>query len=184
MRPRPNRRHFANDIIRLIFENKNDWISSRISHWGRDNMATIYQTTFSTEFFLNENVWILIKVSLKFVPKVPINNIPGFVQIMAWRRPGDKPLSEPMMVSLLTHICVTRPQWDNHLEYGMLMGHLAKCIQVIDDAMWVAFLCIYYFPKVCTRTCCTLFCCVDTFRSFLNQEGHLRVFYNEPSEYA
>ena len=29
---------------------------------------------------------------------------------MAWRRPGDKPLSEPMMVSLLTHICVTRPQ--------------------------------------------------------------------------
>ena len=32
---------------------------------------------------------------------------------MDWRRPGDKPLSEPMMVSLLTHICVTRPQWVN-----------------------------------------------------------------------
>ena len=30
---------------------------------------------------------------------------------MAWRRPGDKPLFEPMMVSLLTHICITRPQW-------------------------------------------------------------------------
>ena len=30
---------------------------------------------------------------------------------MAWRRPGDKPLSKPMMVSLLTHIFVTRPQW-------------------------------------------------------------------------
>ena len=30
---------------------------------------------------------------------------------MAWRRPGDKPLFEPMMISLLTHICVTRPQW-------------------------------------------------------------------------
>ena len=30
---------------------------------------------------------------------------------MVWRRPGDKPLSEPMMVNLLTHICVTRPQW-------------------------------------------------------------------------
>ena len=40
-----------------------------------------------------------------------INNIPALVQIMAWRRPDDKPLSEPMMVSLLTHICVTRPQW-------------------------------------------------------------------------
>ena len=32
---------------------------------------------------------------------------------MAWRRSGDKPLSEPMMVNLLTHICVTRPQWVN-----------------------------------------------------------------------
>ena len=35
---------------------------------------------------------------------------------MAWRRPGDKPLSEPMMVSLLTHICVARPQWVNDLD--------------------------------------------------------------------
>ena len=61
--------------------------------------------------FLNENVWIPIKISLKFVPKGAINNIPSLVQIMAWRRPGDKPLSEPMMVSLTTHICVTLPQW-------------------------------------------------------------------------
>ena len=62
--------------------------------------------------FFNENVWISIKkISLKFVPKGPINNIPALVQIMAWRRSGDKPLSEPMMVSLPTHICVTRHQW-------------------------------------------------------------------------
>ena len=59
--------------------------------------------------FLNENVFISIKISLKFVPKGSINNIPSLVQVMAWRRPGDKPLSEPMLVSLLTHICVTRP---------------------------------------------------------------------------
>ena len=63
--------------------------------------------------FLNENVRISIKISLKFVPKGPINNNPALVQIMAWRRSGDKPLSEPIMVSLLTHICVTRPQWVN-----------------------------------------------------------------------
>ena len=61
--------------------------------------------------FLNENVWIPIWISLKFVPKGPINNIPALVQIMAWRRPGNKPLSEPMMVSSPTHIYVTRPQW-------------------------------------------------------------------------
>ena len=67
---------------------------------------------------LNENVWITIKNSLKFVPKGPIDNIPALFQIMAWRRPGDKPLSEPMTVSLLTHICVTRPQWVNaRLQY-------------------------------------------------------------------
>ena len=61
--------------------------------------------------FLNENVWISLTISLKCVGKFRINNIPLLVQIMAWRQPGDKPLSEPMMVSLLTHICVTRPQW-------------------------------------------------------------------------
>ena len=61
--------------------------------------------------FLNENAWFAIKISLKFVPQGPITNIPALNQIMAWRRPGDKPLSEPMMVSLPTHICVTRPQW-------------------------------------------------------------------------
>ena len=66
--------------------------------------------------FLNENVWIPIKMSLKFVSKGPINNIPALVQIMAWRRPGDKPLSETMMVRLLTHICVTRPQWVKRLK--------------------------------------------------------------------
>ena len=63
--------------------------------------------------FFNENVWISIKISLKFVPNGPIDNSPALVQIMAWCRPGDKPLSKPMMVSLPTHICVTRPQWVN-----------------------------------------------------------------------
>ena len=61
--------------------------------------------------FVNEIIWVLIKIPLKFVPKCPINNISALVQIMAWRRPGDKPFSEPMMVSLLMHICVIRPQW-------------------------------------------------------------------------
>ena len=60
--------------------------------------------------FLNENIWIPIKISLKFVPKGSISNIPALVQAMAWHRPGNKPLSEPMMVNWPTHICVTRPQ--------------------------------------------------------------------------
>ena len=59
--------------------------------------------------FLNENVWISLKISLKFVPMDRINNIPALVQIMAWRQP----LSQPTMVSLLMHICVTGSQWVN-----------------------------------------------------------------------
>ena len=47
--------------------------------------------------FLNENVWISIKFSLKFVSMGSINNNLALVQIMTWRRLGDKPLSEPMM---------------------------------------------------------------------------------------
>ena len=62
-------------------------------------------------FALKENVRISIKISLNFVPKSPIDNISALFQMMAWRRPGDKPLSEAIMVSLLTHICVARPQW-------------------------------------------------------------------------
>ena len=60
--------------------------------------------------FLNENIWISLQIALKFVPKVRIDKIPALVQIMAWRWPGDKPLSEPMVVSLLMHICITQLQ--------------------------------------------------------------------------
>ena len=60
--------------------------------------------------FLNENAWILFKISLNFVFKIGINNITALVQIMAWCRPGDKPLSGAMTVRLSTHICVTWPQ--------------------------------------------------------------------------
>ena len=49
--------------------------------------------------FFNENVWISINISLKFVPRGPINNIPTLVQVMAWHQPGDKPLPEPMMIT-------------------------------------------------------------------------------------
>ena len=74
-------------------------------------MNAICQTTFSNAFFFrNENVSISIKILLEFILKCPINNIPALVQILAWRRLGDKPLSEPIMIILLTHIYVTGPQ--------------------------------------------------------------------------
>ena len=62
-------------------------------------MAAISQNDLFKCIYLNEKVWISIKISLKIVPKGAINHIPALVQIMAWRRPDDKLLSEPMMVS-------------------------------------------------------------------------------------
>ena len=76
----------------------------------RQNGHCFADHTFK-HIFLNENVRISLKNSLKFVTKVQINNIPALVQIMAWRRPGDKLLSESMMVDLPMHICVTQPSW-------------------------------------------------------------------------
>ena len=111
LRPRQNRRNFADDIFKGIF--------------------------------LNENVWIWINISLKFVRKGPIDHIPSLVQIMAWRRPGDKPLSEPMMISLPTHICVTRPQWVNTTRVLIfcdgIIQVIARCRQAIS----------HYLSKCC-----------------------------------
>ena len=77
-----------------------------LTHWGREKNAAFSQTTFLHAF-----LW------MKFVPKVP-NNIQALVQIIAWHRPGDKPLSESLMVSLLMHIWVSRPQWINSFFSG------------------------------------------------------------------
>ena len=79
-------------------------------HWDLEEGCHFPEDIFK-RICLNENVWIFIKISLKFVPRGPINNIPSLVYIMAWRLPGDKALSEPMMLSVLTQICITRPQW-------------------------------------------------------------------------
>ena len=102
---------------------------------------------------MNENASIAIKISLKFVSKGPINNIPALVQTMAWRRPGDKPLSEPMMVSLPTHICVTRPQWLNHLLacashsiLGTVSDFRSLGFDFIMHGNWVLLTDIYALP--------------------------------------
>ena len=86
------------------------WINSLrpTKHNGRH----FADDTFKS-IFLDKNGGISIKISLKFVHKCPINNIPALVQMMAWRRPGNNPLSETMVVRLPTYIFVTRPQWVN-----------------------------------------------------------------------
>ena len=113
-----------NNTVMEWYNNK--LIYMEMSMWNPHNTLRLRQNgqhyaddTFKC-FLLDENIWILIDISLKFVPKGPINNIPVFVLIMAWRRPGAKPLSEPMMLSLPMHICITRPQLVNTSHYDTL----------------------------------------------------------------
>ena len=91
--------------------------------------------------FLNENVWISIKISLKFVPKGPINNIPALVQILARRRPCDKPLSEAMIVKLPTHICVTWPQWVNKtfFTYICIRLYVLHILLAVSDTLYCKY---------------------------------------------
>ena len=73
-----------------IKKHTNGWNWTVLTHWGREKMAAIFQ-----HIFVNANIWISIKISLKFVPKGQINNILALGQIMALCRPSDKPLSDP-----------------------------------------------------------------------------------------
>ena len=54
---------------------------------------------------MNEKLCILIRISLKFVPKGPIDNKPAFVQVTAWRQTGNKPLLEAILAEFTDAIC-------------------------------------------------------------------------------
>ena len=64
---------------------------------SQNKMAAILADNNFKCIFLNESDRIPIEISLKFVPRSLIDNKPALVQVMAWRRTGDKPLSEPML---------------------------------------------------------------------------------------
>ena len=71
------------------------WVA--LSDLSLDKMAAILADDIFKCISVNEKYFILIKISLKFVPKGPINNIPALVLVVAWRRIGDKLLSEPIL---------------------------------------------------------------------------------------
>ena len=116
--------------------------------------------------FFNENIWISIKTLLEFVPEGPINNIPSLVQIMARRRPGDKPLSEPMPVKLSTHICVTRPQWVILPCVPSCQWVKPVCYRLITDVfmtvdmwcLWLIHTGLFQFLHILFFTCHTYVC--------------------------
>ena len=86
-----------------------------LTHLPLDKMAAIFADNLFKCIFMHEKFYISIQISLKFVPKGPIDNMAVLVQVMTRCCPGDKPISESIMVNLPTHICITRLQWVEQL---------------------------------------------------------------------
>ena len=68
--------------------------------------AVILHTTVSNVLSSMKINEFRLKLQLNVLTKIQV-----LVLIMACCRPGDKPLSELMLVRLLMHICLTQPQW-------------------------------------------------------------------------
>ena len=93
--------------------------SPSLTHWGRVthiwvNIIYVNKSPdgkFHCEnfkrIFLNEKDWILIDISLKFVPKGAIDNKSAMVQVMSWHRTGHKPLPVPNADPVHRYICAT-----------------------------------------------------------------------------
>ena len=64
-------------------------------------MAAILADDIFNYIFLNENDRIPIHISLKYVPMSPVDNKTALIQVMAWRRTGDKPLHGLMMTQFI-----------------------------------------------------------------------------------
>ena len=65
---------------------------------------------------------------------------------MAWHRPGDKALPEPMMVSLLTHICVT--QWVKFLTNCWCLSYF--CDELFQGKIYNWFVAFLVYSHVIT----------------------------------
>ena len=70
----------------------------KLTHLPLDKMAAILADDIFKCIFLNENDKIPTPVSLNFVPDETYDNNPTLVQVMAWRRAGDKPSPDPMFI--------------------------------------------------------------------------------------
>ena len=79
-------------LLSWVFRGSRDLNTLRPRRNGSDFADDIFKCVF-----LNENVSIPIKISLKFVPNHSMDNIPALVEIIAGRQTGDTPLSQPMM---------------------------------------------------------------------------------------
>ena len=96
------------DWLMMSFKKADDDTAKWHALWAAKSLGSLSVNTLTPDgwhfadnilkgILFNENCYIFIKISLKYVRKGPIDTNLALVQIMAWGRTGDKPLSEPMM---------------------------------------------------------------------------------------
>ena len=146
-------------------------------------MAAIWPDDIFICILFNNNVQISIKISVKFVPNGPINDIHALVQIMAWRQPGDIPLSEPVTTRSLTHTCVTRHQCVkkrdsdlsvcyNHIWLSAYYFRLHE-VGLSNDSLLQRFNVYFHW----LRACYSLFCELSQLRVDFLRYGKFRFYF-------
>ena len=97
-------------IVSWTIRYKHQWTVTKghneLTHWGWDKMAAFSQTTLSNAFSWMKILEFRLKIHWSLFLRVS--------------------LSEPMMVSLLTHICVTRPKWVNSLSTNRIVDQIDR----------------------------------------------------------
>ena len=109
---------------RIYHHSKSSQSPPFLTHHPLDKMVAISQRMF-TGIFVKEKFCILIEVSLKFVPKGSIDNNPALIQIIAWRRIGDKPSSEPMLTGFT----------DAYIRYWQTWGKAVQLRPIHDRTL-------------------------------------------------
>ena len=96
-------------LTRLIYY---DWDKSVSILWTLSNASSwVKMFNFRLKFHCSLFPWVRLKIK------------PAMVQMMAWRRTGDKPLFEPIMAKFFLRCCVIRPLWVN-----IKLSKVKKCV--------------------------------------------------------
>ena len=100
-----------------------------LTHEAETKWLQFYKRHFKTHLLERTNL-ISFKISLKFVHKGPFDNKSALGQVIAWRRTGNKPLSEPMMAQLtdacMRHAYYMLYAWRS-VVFGICFRKLPRC---------------------------------------------------------
>ena len=75
-----------------------NWMWKYLTHLPLNKVADAFAEDIFERIFLNENTRISTIISLRFVPRGSNDKKSALVQVMAWRRTGDKRLPEQMLI--------------------------------------------------------------------------------------